>query len=136
MGWFGLWGREERGNVERGDKVRLRSRRDDTSRVRGGARRGGHIVSVYADAERPRVVFRADQLRSSSQRPIQHTSDVVDRLEVRQERAEISQLGVMWIVEPCRYRNGVVGVEDVGSGRVVDDDAGMHLSAELGEVLE
>jgi hypothetical protein len=26
-------------------------------------------------------------------------------------------------------------VEDVGCGRVVDDDAGLHLAAELGEVL-
>ena len=41
----------------------------------------------------------------------------------------------MWVVKPGRDRNGVVRVEDVRGGGVVDDDAVFHLSAELREVL-
>lgn len=41
----------------------------------------------------------------------------------------------MRIVEPGRYRHSIVGVEDVRCGRVVDDDAVFHLSAQLRQVL-
>ena len=42
----------------------------------------------------------------------------------------------MWVVEPGRDRDSVVRVEDVRGGRVVDDNAIFHLSAELREVLQ
>jgi len=39
------------------------------------------------------------------------------------------------VVEPGRDGNGVVDVENIGSRRVVDDDALRHWPAELGEIL-
>jgi hypothetical protein len=39
------------------------------------------------------------------------------------------------VVEPGRDRDGVVRVEDVGRGRVVDDDRVLHRATELREVL-
>jgi hypothetical protein len=40
------------------------------------------------------------------------------------------------IVEPGRYRHSVVWVKDVRCGRVIDDDAVFHLSAQLRQVLD
>jgi hypothetical protein len=71
----------------------------------------------------------------ASDRAVENTSDVVHYRQVREEGTHVGELGVVWVVEPRRDGHGVVRVEDVGRGRVVDDDAGLHLAAELGEVL-
>ena len=71
------------------------------------------------------------QNSGSSNRPVQHASDIRDRRQVGEERAEIGQLGVMRIVEPGRDWDRVVGVENVGCRRVVNNDAVMYVAAEL-----
>jgi len=66
---------------------------------------------------------------------VQHGPDVLRRSEVRQEGDQVGEFGVVRVVEPRRDRDGVVRVEDVGGGRVVDDDRVFHGATELGEVL-
>lgn len=68
-------------------------------------------------------------------RSVQNTSDILNRGEIGQEWAEISQLGVVGVVEPSRNGNRIRRVEDVRSWRVVDDDATLHVSAQLRKVL-
>ena len=41
----------------------------------------------------------------------------------------------MRVIEPGRYGDSIVGVENVRCGRVVDDDAVFHFSAKLRQVL-
>lgn len=66
---------------------------------------------------------------------VEDTTNIVDGSKVRQEGAQVGQLRVVRVVEPCRDGNSIVRVEDVGRGRVVDDDARRHFAAQLGEVL-
>lgn len=48
---------------------------------------------------------------------------------------EVGQLCIVGIVEPARDRDGVVGMEDVRSWRVVDDDRLSYRSPQLAEIL-
>lgn len=41
----------------------------------------------------------------------------------------------MRVGKPAAYRDGVLWVENVGCGGVVDDDGVFQISADLGEVL-
>lgn len=42
----------------------------------------------------------------------------------------------MGIGEPTADGHGVLGVEDIGCGRVVDDDGVLEIAANLGQVLD
>ena len=53
---------------------------------------------------------------------IQDATHVFNSCQIGQERAEIVQLLVMRVGEPRRYGYGVVRVEDVRCGGVVDDN--------------
>ena len=67
---------------------------------------------------------------------VQDTSNVVHGSQVDKERAKVRQLGVVRVVEPCRDWHGVVRMENVRSGRVVEDDAPFHVSTELRKVFD
>ena len=55
--------------------------------------------------------------------------------EIGQEGTEVGQFRIMRVVEPRRYGDGVVGVENIGCGRVVKDDRVLDWAPELREVL-
>jgi len=55
--------------------------------------------------------------------------------QVREEGAEVSELRIVWVVEPRGYRHRIVRVEDVGRRRVIDDDGVCYRTAELREIL-
>lgn len=67
---------------------------------------------------------------------VQDTSDIVHGSQVDKERAKVGQLGVMRVVEPCRDWHGVVRMENVGSGRIVENNAPFHVPTELRKVLD
>ena len=48
---------------------------------------------------------------------------------------QIEQFVIVSIREPAADRNGVLWVEDVGSGRVVDDDGFSKISSDLRQIL-
>lgn len=44
---------------------------------------------------------------------VKDTADVINGREVTKEGAQVGELSVVRVVEPCRHRDCVVGVEDV-----------------------
>lgn len=62
---------------------------------------------------------------------IEHTSHIGYVGEIREEVLQIRQFRIVRIVEPTRYRDSIVGMEDVGSGGIVDDDGFANRSAKL-----
>lgn len=69
------------------------------------------------------------------ERAIEDAADIVHGPEIGQERNKVRELGVVRVVEPSRDGYGVVRVEDVGCGRVVDNDARLHRPTKLREIL-
>ena len=70
--------------------------------------------------------------------PSEQTSrDTDTHRQARSVRARLThqELGVVHVVEPRVDGHGVVRVEQIRSGRVVDDDHVLHLPPELGQVL-
>lgn len=53
----------------------------------------------------------------------------------RERKVTHQELGVVHVVEPRVDGHGMVRVEQIRSGRVVDDDHVLHLPPELGQVL-
>ena len=79
------------------------------------------------------MVFRIGVSSSASlDGAIEDTTDVFDSGEVREEWAQVRQLGVVRVIEPGRDGDSIVRVEDVRSRRVVNDDGRFHVSTELG----
>lgn len=76
-----------------------------------------------------------DHYSERLQLTVEDASHIVHGSEVGQERTEIRQFGIVRVVEPGRDGNGIVRMENVGSRRVVYDDAGMDFSSELRQVL-
>ena len=67
---------------------------------------------------------------------IEDPPHVVARLtQIRKERAEVVQFGIVGVIEPRRDWDRVVRMEDVGRGRIVNDDGVLDRTAELREVL-
>ena len=67
---------------------------------------------------------------------IEDPPHVVARLaQIRKEWAEVVQLGIVGVIEPRRDGDRVVRMEDVGRGRIVNDDGVLDRTAELREVL-
>ena len=62
---------------------------------------------------------------------IQNAPHIVDMTEIGQEGTEVGQFRIMRVVEPRRYGDGVVGVENIGCGRVVKDDRILDWAAQL-----
>lgn len=50
---------------------------------------------------------------------IEYASHVLRAREVFEERTQVGEFRVVWVVEPRRHRYSVVRVEDVRCGRVV-----------------
>ena len=71
-------------------------------------------------------------------------SDVKNEADVRnvcasqvfQDGNQIQQLIVVSIGEPAADRDSVLGVEDVGRRRVVDDYRVLQIAADLGQILD
>ena len=55
--------------------------------------------------------------------------------QIRKEWAKVVQLSVMGVIEPRRYGDCVIRMEDVGRRRVVDYDGVFDRAAQLREVL-
>lgn len=66
---------------------------------------------------------------------IQNASNIVHRRQISEEGAKIRELRVVRVVEPRRHGHGVVGVEDVGRRRIVEDDGVPYRAPELRQVL-
>ena len=64
-----------------------------------------------------------------SKSTVEHAPDVLDVHQIRQERTQIRQLGIMGVVEPTGDGYGVVGVEDIGRWGVVEDDHVLYRAA-------
>ena len=62
---------------------------------------------------------------------VQNAPHIVDVTEIGQEGTEVCQFRIMRVVEPRRYGDGVVGVENIGCGRVVKDDRILDWAAQL-----
>lgn len=62
--------------------------------------------------------------------------DVVYFAQPLEEWDEIQQLGVGHVVKPRGHGHGVVGVEDVGGRRVVEDEEPVEVSAQSPQVLD
>jgi hypothetical protein len=97
-------------------------------------RRSFYILCLHE----PTPSFNSSSRRSRPaqiQVRIQDSPHVVRCRQVREEGNEVGEFGVVRVVKPGRDGDGVVRVEDVGRGRVVDDDRVFHGAAELGKVL-
>lgn len=64
---------------------------------------------------------------------VEDALDITDWCEIRKERAQVGQLGVMRVIEPRRHRYSIVWVEDVRCRRVVEDDSVLNRASELRE---
>ena len=49
---------------------------------------------------------------------------------------KICQFGIMRIIEPTRYRNGVIRMEDIGSRRIIDNDSFSYWSTKLRKIFD
>lgn len=67
---------------------------------------------------------------------LQDRVDVVHFAQPLEERDQVQQLGVGHVVEPRGHRHRVVGVEDVGGGRVVHDDHLAQVPTQAAQVLD
>lgn len=63
---------------------------------------------------------------------IKDTTNVVDSGEVCKEGAKIGQFTIVGIAEPSGHRDGVIRVEDVRGGWIVNDDGVLDVTTELG----
>lgn len=71
-----------------------------------------------------------------SKTAIKHGTHVVHLAQVIQEGAKVGKLGIVRVVEPATDRNRIVRMEDVGRGRVVDDDRIGNVPSQLGKVFD
>jgi hypothetical protein len=85
-------------------------------------------------AKKKRVAKPAWFMTSSS--PIQYASNIIYCTEIGKEWNQVCKLGVMGVVEPWRYGDSIVGMEDIWSRRVVQNDSVSNRTAELWQVLE
>ena len=74
---------------------------------------------------------------NSLQRNIKHQANIADLgpCKVLEDGYQIQKFVVVRIREPAANRDGMLRVEDVRCGRVVDDNRVLEVSADLGEVL-
>ena len=85
------------------------------------------------------VILPFDYSHSESlQRDIKDKADVlhVAASKVLEDGDEVEELVVMRVGEPTADGDGVLGVENVRCGRVVDDDGVLEVAADLGEILD
>jgi len=77
-------------------------------------------------------------VRFCSERDIQDQADISHgrASQVFEDGNEIQKLVVVRIRKPAADRDGVLGVEYVRRGRVVDDDGVFEVPADLGEILD
>lgn len=78
----------------------------------------GPVETAAADGFQPSIL----PLLTWSPLLLEKIIDVVYFAKSFKERDEIQELGVWHVVKPGRDGNCVVGMEDVGGRRVVDDD--------------
>lgn len=64
---------------------------------------------------------------------IEHETDVADLVasKVFEDGYQIEEFIIVGVREPAADRDGVLWVEDVGSGRVVDDDGILEITTDL-----
>lgn len=74
-------------------------------------------------------------LSSSLSGTVEDAADIINCCEVSQEGHEVGQFGVVRIVEPGRYRDSVVGMEDVRCRRIIQDDCIAYWTTQLRQIL-
>lgn len=69
---------------------------------------------------------------------VEHEADVAHLRagQVLQDGDQVQQLVVVRVGEPAADGDGVLRVEDVGGGRVVDDDGLAEIAADLRQILD
>jgi hypothetical protein len=73
------------------------------------------------------------RLNSCLQSNIKHQTDIADLLagKILKHRYQVEELVVVCVREPAADGNGVLRVEDVRRGRVVDDDGVFEVATDL-----
>jgi hypothetical protein len=68
---------------------------------------------------------------------IEHQADVADLVasEVFEDGYQIEEFVIVRVREPAADRDGVLRVEDVRRGRVVDNNSVLQVTADLREIL-
>lgn len=68
------------------------------------------------------LFFLKSNTPSPIQTDIQDPTNVSYAAKIRKERTKISELCVMWVIEPGRNRDRILGVESIRCWRVVQND--------------
>lgn len=84
------------------------------------------------------ILVRNYRLEQCLQSNVQHQTDVADLLasEVLEHWYQVEEFVVVCVREPAADGNGVLRMEDVGSGRIVDDDGVLQVATYLGKILK
>jgi hypothetical protein len=65
----------------------------------------------------------------------QQRSNIGYRGQIGEKPNEVRQLGVKRIIEPRSDWDGVIGIEEIGGGRIVENDARVQRTSEHRQVL-
>jgi hypothetical protein len=81
---------------------------------------------------------KARMVLVSLESDVEHQTHVRDigRGEILEHRDQIQEFVVVRVGKPAADGHGMLRVEDVGCGRVVDDDGVFEVSADLGEIFD
>lgn len=84
------------------------------------------------------ILVRNYRLEQCLQSHVKHQTDVADLLasEVLEHRYQVEQFVVVRVREPAADGDGMLRMEDVRRGRVVNDDGVLEVAANLREILK
>jgi hypothetical protein len=115
-------GYEELGDIARDAGHRDRCRPGISPITKTGGTVHYNTVTCAFASRLPNPLQYAPSHGQCSESAVKDTSHVPNLSEVSEERAQVRELGVVGIIKPRRDRNRIIGVKDIRSRGVVQDD--------------